>query len=83
MTPRELATESELRRAMDAGFRKASERARNSPDGMRQTAQQLRQNAAQMRDDCDRDAMLRLAAEYERRATDRERHPGFRGTAGA
>jgi len=43
MTPRDLATESELRRAMDAGFRKASERAQNSPEGMRQTARQLRQ----------------------------------------
>jgi len=80
MTPRDLATESELRRAMDVGFRKASERAQNSPEGMRQTARQLRQNAAQMRDSCDRDAMFRLAAEYERRATDRERHAGSRGT---
>jgi len=74
MTPPDLATESELRRAMDAGFRKASERAKNSPEGMRETARLLRQNAAQMRDSCDRDAMLRLAAEYERRASDGERH---------
>lgn len=83
MTPRDLATESDLRRATDAAFRKASERAQNSPEGMRETAQQLRHNAAQMRDSCDRDAMFRLAAEYERRATDRERHAGFRGTGAA
>ena len=73
MTPQDLATETELRRVMDAAFRRASERAKNSPDGMRQTARQLRHNASQMRNSCDRDAMLRLAAEYERRAFNGER----------
>lgn len=72
MTPQDLATEAELRRGMDGLFRRASERAKNSPDGMRETARLLRHNASQMRDSCDRDAMLRLAAEYERRAANGE-----------
>lgn len=37
---------------------------------MRETARELRQSASLMRDSCDRDTMLRLAAEYERRAND-------------
>jgi hypothetical protein len=83
MTPQDLATEAELRRAMDAAFRRASERAKNSPEGMRETARQLRQNASRMRDSCDRDAMLRLAAEYERRANNGERHAISRSTGAA
>lgn len=83
MTPQDLATETELRRVMDAAFRRASERAKNSPEGMRGTARQLRQNASQMRDGCDRDAMLRLAAEYERRANHGERHAGSRSAGAA
>jgi hypothetical protein len=73
MTPQELATEAERRKVMDAAFRRASERAKNSPDGMRETARELRQNASQMPDSCDCNMMMRLAAEYERRASDAER----------
>ena len=73
MTPRDLATEAELRRATEAAFRRASERAKNSPDGMVETAQALRQNAARIRNSCDRDTMLRLAADYERRADEARR----------
>lgn len=75
MTPRDLATEAEQRKATAAAFRRASERAETSPDGMRQTARELRESAAAIPDSCDRDMMLRLAAEYERRATDAERRP--------
>ncbi|HEY3916762.1 MAG TPA: hypothetical protein VGL83_03165 [Stellaceae bacterium] len=73
MTPQDLATDAERRKGMDAAFRRASERAEKSPDGMRETARELRRCASSRRDSCDRDAMLRLAAEYERRATDAER----------
>jgi len=76
MTPQDLASQAELRRTMDAALRRAAERTKNSPDGMRETARELRGNASRMRNSCDRDAMLRLAAEYERRAQDRERHAG-------
>lgn len=74
MTPQDLATEAERRRAMESAFSRASERAKNSPDGMRETARGLCQRASQMPDSSDRDTMLRLATEYERRAKDRERH---------
>ena len=57
---------------MEAAYRRASERVKNSPDGMRQTARELRQSAASMPDSCDRDMMLRLATEYERRAENGE-----------
>jgi hypothetical protein len=67
MMPRAFATEAE-RRQTDALFRASSERAENSPAGMREAALGLRQRAAQMPDSCDRDAMLRLAAKYEGRA---------------
>lgn len=73
MMPRNLAAESERRQAMDA-FRASSERTKNSPDGMRETARGLRQRASEAPDSSDRDAMLRLATEYERRANQRERH---------
>jgi len=63
---------------MDAAFRRASERFKNSPDGMRETAQKLRQGASRMRDSSDRDMMLRLAAEFECRATDKERRHSLR-----
>jgi hypothetical protein len=72
MMPREFPKETEQRQATEALFRLASEKAKNSPDGMRETARGLRQRASQMPDSSDRDAMLRLAAEYERRATHRE-----------
>jgi hypothetical protein len=70
--PRAFATDAERREA-DASFRAASERAANSPAGMRDTAHGLRQRASQMPDSCDRDTMLRLAAKYERRAKNGER----------
>ena len=72
--PRDLAAENERRQAMDASFRAASERTKDSPDVMRETARGLRQRASQMPNTCDRDAMLRLAAGYELRATLREQH---------
>jgi len=68
MTPQDLATEVERRKALDAAYRRASERARNSPDGLRLTARGLRDRAKDMSDAGDRATMLRLASEYERRA---------------
>jgi hypothetical protein len=67
------AKEAEQRRATDVLFHEASERARNSPRGMRETARGLRQRASDMPDNGDRDLMLRLAADYERRADHRDR----------
>lgn len=72
MTPQDLATEAERRRVMEAAFRRASERFKNSANGMRETALGLRERATRMSDNCDRDTMLRLAAEYEHRAEDAE-----------
>jgi hypothetical protein len=65
--------EAQQRRATDALFREASERAKNSPHGMREAARGLHQRASDMPDSGDRDTMLRLAADYERRADRRER----------
>ena len=73
MTPRDLATEAERRKVMDAASHRHSERVKNSPDGLRETARELRRNALQMPNSGDRDMMLRLAAGYERRAEDAER----------
>lgn len=70
MTPQDLATEAERRKATEAALRRASERAQKSPDGLRDTARDLRHGASSMANGCDRDTMLRLAAEYERRADD-------------
>jgi hypothetical protein len=78
MTAQDRATEAQLRRTMESAFRRASERAKNSPEGMREIVQKLRQNASRMRDSGDRDAMLRLAAEVECRATDAERRHSLR-----
>jgi len=75
MTPRDLATEVERHKAAAAAFRRAEERAETSPNGMRDTARELRDSAAAIPDSCDRDTMLRLAAEYERRAAEAERRP--------
>ncbi|HWE76037.1 MAG TPA: hypothetical protein VG328_22950 [Stellaceae bacterium] len=72
MIHRGFAKESEQRQATEASFHVASERAKNSPDGMRETARGLRERALQMPDSNDRDTMLRLATEYERRANHRE-----------
>ena len=78
MTPQDLGTKTERRRAMDGAFRRAFDRAKNSPDGMRETARGLRQRAARMYDSRDRDTMLHLAAEFECRATDAERRYSLR-----
>jgi hypothetical protein len=47
---------------------RVAERTRNSPEGMRITAQDLRKRAREMRNATDRDAMSRIASGYERRA---------------
>jgi hypothetical protein len=78
MIPQDLGTKAGQRRPMDAAFRRALERQKNSPNGMRETAQELRQRASRMRDCSDRDLMLRLAAEFECRATDAERRRWLR-----
>jgi hypothetical protein len=70
MTPQDLATEAEQRKAMDGAHRRADERAQNSPAGLRSTAQGLRDRARNMSDPGDRVAMLALASRYERRASD-------------
>ena len=80
MTPQDLATEAERSKTMDAAFRRASERVKNSPEGMRETAHGLRASAARMPNGCDRETMLRLAAQYEHRAADAERRPRLRST---
>jgi hypothetical protein len=72
MIHRALTKDTEQRQTTEASLRAAAERAKNSPDGMRETARGLRQRALQMPDSNDRDAMFRLATEYERRATHRE-----------
>lgn len=59
--------------AAEVGHRRATERARNSPAGMRQTARELRVRADTASDSCDRTAMLSLAAEFESRADKLER----------
>jgi hypothetical protein len=56
------------RNAEDAARRHAAQRSEESPEGMRLTARGLRLRAEDMRDPRDRDTMLRLAADYERRA---------------
>lgn len=53
--------------------RETTERSRNSASGMRETARDLRAGAGQMFDSNDRDMMLRLAANQDRRADDVER----------
>ena len=80
MTPQNLATEAERRKAEDAALRRESERVKNSPDpdSMRLTARGLRERAKSTPNNCDRSAMLRLAAEYERRADDTARRPRLR-----
>ena len=84
MTPQDLATEAERRKAAAAALRRAAQRAQTSPSGMREMAQELRDSAAAIPDSCDRDMMLRLAAEYERRAAEAERRPRpLRTTAAA
>ena len=66
---------------MEGAFRRASDRLKNSPDGLRETARDLRESAMRMPENCDRTAMLRLAAEYEHRAGDAERRPRARAAA--
>lgn len=83
MTPQDLGTKIERRRAMDGAFRRAFEREKNSPNGIRETARELRQRASRMCDSSDRDTMLRLAAEFEFRATDAERRQSLRSPHGS
>lgn len=70
MTPKDTAiTAAERRKKVDDAHVRALERVKNSPDGMRLTAQGLRDRARNMPDAGDRATMLHLASEYERRAT--------------
>lgn len=66
------AVDGEETRAAAAARRVAEARFRDSPAGMLQTARELFSHASEMSDSNDRKMMLRLAAEFERRA--RERH---------
>jgi hypothetical protein len=68
MTPQDKAIEADRRKKSDDAFGRAVERAKNSPDGMRDTAHGLRERALNVSDAGDRAAMLRIASEYERRA---------------
>lgn len=72
MTPQDKTIEADRRRAVDAAHDKATEHAKNSPYGMRITAQGLRDRASSMSDAGDRTTMLHIASEYERRATELE-----------
>jgi hypothetical protein len=65
--------EMEGRKSVEIAPPKAAEQFRNSAGGMRATAHELRSSAKHMPDTNDRDTMLRLADEYERRAGDSER----------
>jgi hypothetical protein len=56
-------------RAAAAARRAAEQRFRDSAQGMLEMARELRSRASQMADSNDGNMMLRLAAEYERRAT--------------
>jgi type VI protein secretion system component VasF len=60
----ETRAAAEARRAADARFR-------DSAAGMLETARDLLSNASQMSDTNDRKMMLRLAAEFERRAKEK------------
>jgi len=70
MTPQDRAMAVDQRKKVDDAFGRAVERAKDSPDGLRLTAQGLRERARDMSDAGDRAAMLRIASEYERRAAD-------------
>ncbi len=70
MTRQDKAIAADQRVKADAAYGRAVERARNSPDGLRLTAQGLRDRARKMSDSGDRATMLRLASEYERQATE-------------
>ena len=65
--------EREENRAIAVARRKAEERYRESPAGMRAAAAELRRSAIEMTDTNDRDAMLRVAAGYEQRSTGAQR----------
>jgi hypothetical protein len=64
------AAERREHTALVAAQRKAEARYWESPAGMRATAAELRRTAIEMTDRNDCNAMLRLAASYERRADD-------------
>jgi hypothetical protein len=68
MTPQDKAMEADRRKKANAAYGRAIERVKDSPDGMRDTAQGLRERAGNMSDAGDRATMLHLASEYERRA---------------
>jgi len=72
MTREARAIAADRRMKVDAAYGRAVEHARNSPDGLRLTAQGLRDKARNMADTGDRATMLRLASEYERQATELE-----------
>ena len=74
MTPQPPDLEAERRKKEEASNRGATSRAENSPDGMRIKAQGLRDRARGMSNPSDREAMLRLASEFERRAKELETH---------
>ena len=65
------AAERAQNQALIVARRKADERYADSPAGMLATAANLRHRAAEMTDDNDRDAMIRVAAGYEERAAQR------------
>jgi hypothetical protein len=70
-----MARHHELTRIdLDAAL-KAAERFTRSSAGMLRTARELRQRSAEMLDCGDRDVMLRLASEFERRAEEISRGP--------
>jgi hypothetical protein len=64
-----------------AAAAEADERSTRSPQGMRRTASELRSRAAEMADCRDRDVMLRLACDFERRAEELARQPKAQQTA--
>jgi len=71
----------EENRAMLEARHKAEERQANSPPGMQARAAELRARAGEMEDTNDRDAMLRLAAGYVRRAEDAARRMKIKAPA--
>jgi len=71
----------EENRTMLEARHKAEERHANSPPGMHATAAELRASAGKMEDANDRDAMLRLAAGYARRAEDAARRMKIKAPA--
>jgi predicted lipid-binding transport protein (Tim44 family) len=65
------SAEGEETRAAAAARRAADARYRDSAAGMLETARELFSRASEMADSNDRKTMLRLAAEFERRAKEK------------